>query len=62
MDLEAKFNTFKYSDADEAAKVEEELFQITQKTQENKTLANEYETKLERQNSKTTYYVCINSI
>lgn len=50
LDLEAKFNTFKYSDADEAAKVEEELFQITQKTQENKKLANEYETKLERQN------------
>ena len=55
MDLESKFNTFKYSDADEAAKVEEELFQMTQETQENKKLANEYQTKLERQNSKAKF-------
>jgi hypothetical protein len=59
MELEAKFNNFKYSDADEAAQVEEELFQITQKTQENRKLANEYETKLERQNSMITVQ-CIN--
>ena len=53
MNLEAQFNKFKYSDADEAAKIDNELFEMTQKTKENNKLANEYRTKLERQNSKT---------
>ena len=52
MDLEAQFNKFKYSDADEAAKIDNDLFEMTQKTKENNKLANEYRTKLERQNSR----------
>ena len=57
MDLEAQFNKFKYSDADEAAKIDNDLFEMTQKTKENNKLANEYRTKLERQNSKPLFSI-----